>query len=87
MLLLFTFLYIIQLLCIYNIYQWQAATGDFFAKLCQECETKQPNDEDEKKDGGGGFGGLSRSNMDFNVHPRGEYVYHISLLIFDVLQY
>ena len=51
-------------------YQWQAATGDFFAKLCQECETKQP-DEDEKKDGGG-FGGLSRSNMDFNVHPRGE---------------
>ena len=50
-------------------YQWQAATGDFFAKLCQECETKQP-DEDEKKDGG--FGGLSRSNMDFNVHPRGE---------------
>ena len=50
-------------------YQWQAATGDFFAKLCQECETKQP-DENEKKDGG--FGGLSRSNMDFNVNPRGE---------------
>ena len=61
-------------------YQWQAATGDFFAKLCQECETKQP-DEDETKDGGG-FGGLSRSNMDFNVHPRGEqYDIHIHVNI------
>ena len=43
--------------------QWQAATGDFFAKLCQACEETTPPSS---------AGGLSRTNMDFDVHPRGE---------------
>lgn len=37
---------------------WGRATGDFFAKLCVECEEKEPEDK-----------GLSRSNMDFEVSP------------------
>jgi len=45
---------------------WAAATGDFFAKLCQECDETA-----EKKDIG-----LSRSNMDFDVHPKDDfYIY------------
>jgi putative endopeptidase len=42
---------------------WAAATGDFFAKLCQECET---TDVDGNKS-------LSRDNMDFAVHPRDNF--------------
>lgn len=38
---------------------WSRATGDFFAKLCETCEEKQP---EENK-------GLSRSNMDFEQKP------------------
>ena len=49
--------------------QWQKATGDFFAKLCQECEIKPENEQDKV------VGGLSRDNMDFDVHPRGECIY------------
>lgn len=37
---------------------WAAATGDFFAKLCQECDAKPEEGV-----------GLSRSNMDFSVSP------------------
>jgi putative endopeptidase len=37
---------------------WSAATGDFFAKLCQECDAKPQEGH-----------GLSRSNMDFSVSP------------------
>ena len=35
---------------------WAAATGDFFARLCQECD-------ETTADSGAG---LSRSNMDFD---------------------
>jgi len=42
---------------------WAAATGDFFARLCQEC------DETTVESGAG----LSRSNMDFDVHPRDDF--------------
>lgn len=45
--------------------QWQAATGDFFAKLCQACEETTPSSSSY-------IGGLSRANMDFDVHPRGK---------------
>mmetsp|Transcript_14708 Transcript_14708/g.31952 ORF Transcript_14708/g.31952 Transcript_14708/m.31952 type:complete len:713 (+) Transcript_14708:123-2261(+) len=45
---------------------WQAATADFFAKLCVECEEKPTT---EKNVGTG----LSRDNMDFNVHPRDNF--------------
>lgn len=37
---------------------WSRATGDFFAKLCERCEEKEPEGT-----------GLSRSNMDFEVPP------------------
>jgi putative endopeptidase len=37
---------------------WSAATGKFFAQLCQECEVKTPEGK-----------GLSRSNMDFSITP------------------
>ena len=43
--------------------QWQAATGDFFAKLCETCET------DESSKGRG----LDRSNMDFDVKPKDNF--------------
>lgn len=51
----------------FAIIQWQAATGDFFAKLCAECEEKPAA---EKNAGAG----LSRENMDFDVHPKGECI-------------
>lgn len=41
---------------------WAAATGDFFARICQECE-----------DDGSSPRGLSRSNMDFDVHPKDDF--------------
>lgn len=44
--------------------QWQAATVDFFAKLCIECEADPSNNAKKGV-------GLDRSNMDFDVHPRG----------------
>lgn len=37
---------------------WSRATGDFFAKLCETCEEKEPHDA-----------GLSRKNMDFEQKP------------------
>ncbi|KAL3941577.1 MAG: hypothetical protein SGBAC_004079 [Bacillariaceae sp.] len=39
---------------------WAAATGDFFARICQECEDTSPK-------------GLSRGNMDFSVHPKDDF--------------
>jgi len=42
---------------------WARATGDWFAKLCQECD-------ETTMDRGVG---LSRSNMDFDVHPRDDF--------------
>jgi putative endopeptidase len=44
---------------------WAAATGDMFAKICQECETTTTSEEDGK--------GLDRSNMDFEVHPKENF--------------
>ncbi len=41
---------------------WAAATGDFFAKLCMECEVQQTPGT-----------GVSRSNMDFDVHPKENF--------------
>jgi putative endopeptidase len=41
---------------------WAAATGDFFAKFCQVCETEEPQGN-----------GLSRSNMDFDIHPKDNF--------------
>ena len=35
------------------------SNGEFFAKICQECTTTQPQGH-----------GLSRDNMDFTVHPK-----------------
>ena len=51
--------------------QWQAATGDFFAKLCQACEETTTSSSAK---------GLSRTNMDFDVHPRGERTPHFPSL-------
>jgi predicted metalloendopeptidase len=50
---------------------WAAATGDFFAKFCQVCETKDPNDDSTS--GGGPVGGLDRSNMNFDVLPKDNF--------------
>lgn len=47
---------------------WAAATGDFFAKLCQDCNESSGSSTLENK----GVG-LSRSNMDFDVHPRDDF--------------
>jgi putative endopeptidase len=41
---------------------WATATGDFFARICQECEETSTVEK-----------GLSRSNMDFSVHPRNDF--------------
>mmetsp|Transcript_23519 Transcript_23519/g.65278 ORF Transcript_23519/g.65278 Transcript_23519/m.65278 type:complete len:725 (-) Transcript_23519:130-2304(-) len=43
---------------------WAAATGEFFARLCQECEENPVGEKDF---------GLSRSNMDFDVHPKDDF--------------
>ena len=40
-----------------------AATGDFFAKFCTDCEEQQPQHGK----------GLSRSNMDFDIHPKDNF--------------
>ena len=42
---------------------WAAATGDMFAKICQECE-ESPETTGK---------GLSRKNMDFDVHPKTNF--------------
>jgi putative endopeptidase len=41
---------------------WAVATGDFFAKLCAECEDRETPGV-----------GLSRSNMDFDIHPKDNF--------------
>jgi putative endopeptidase len=41
---------------------WSAATGDFFAKFCTDCETQEQQGN-----------GLSRSNMDFDAHPKENF--------------
>jgi putative endopeptidase len=41
---------------------WAAATGDFFAKLCTECESQETQGQ-----------ALSRSNMDFDIHPKDNF--------------
>jgi putative endopeptidase len=41
---------------------WAAATGAFFARLCQECEDESAPPR-----------GLSRVNMDFDVHPKDDF--------------
>ena len=56
--------------------QWQVATGAFFAKLCQTCETESTEEGE-----GVGVGGLSRANMDFDVHPRGEFDSNVALYV------
>jgi putative endopeptidase len=43
---------------------WGAATGDFFAKFCTDCEETQSEGEGK---------GLSRSNMNFDVHPKDNF--------------
>lgn len=43
---------------------WSAATGDFFAKFCTECEESQEPQQGK---------GVSRSNMDFGVHPKENF--------------
>mmetsp|Transcript_10889 Transcript_10889/g.22253 ORF Transcript_10889/g.22253 Transcript_10889/m.22253 type:complete len:558 (-) Transcript_10889:788-2461(-) len=48
---------------------WSAATGEFFTKLCQECEAKSTDGSKEKRNSG-----LSRSNMDFD-RPPGQNFY------------
>jgi len=53
------------------------ATGAFFAKLCQTCETESTEEEGK----GVGVGGLSRANMDFDVHPRGEFDSNVTLYV------
>lgn len=47
---------------------WAAATGDFFAKLCMECEEKTP----------GQGRGLSRANMDLSVSPADNFYQYAS---------
>eukprot|EP00536_Pseudo-nitzschia_multiseries_P000679 jgi/Psemu1/300261/fgenesh1_kg.8_\ len=48
---------------------WAAATGDFFARLCQECEENPVVERDV---------GLSRSNMDFDgTHARTHAHTHV----------
>lgn len=46
---------------------WSRATGDFFAKLCETCEEKEPEDK-----------GLSRSNMDFEQKPSDNFFLYAS---------
>ena len=41
---------------------WAAATGDLFAKLCQTCEERTPEDM-----------ALNRANMDFDVSPQDNF--------------
>lgn len=45
---------------------WSRATGDFFAKLCVECDDDDGKDKDAAK---AAQFGLSRDNMDLTVKP------------------
>jgi hypothetical protein len=47
--------------CLYSDKKWQDATGAFFCQICDESKTAVVE-----------AGGISRSNMDFDVNPRGE---------------
>jgi hypothetical protein len=52
--------------------KWQDATGAFFCQICDETRPAE-----------GEAGGISRSNMDFDVHPRGENLLDIVTRAFD----
>ena len=48
---------------------WSAATGDFFAKLCGECDTSTSTSVTAAR-------GLDRANMDFSVLPSNNFFHY-----------
>jgi predicted metalloendopeptidase len=57
---------------------WAAATGDFFAKLCSECEETKPNDNQSEEQKQNEQTSSLKQYLDESISPKDDFYHYVN---------